>query len=364
MKAKRKECLGLFRNRMHNGLFKAINSVCKGALVAAAFCAAPAYADEVDFSKIPDVRIFKGDETVGYRDPAAWYEDGVFHLFITVCDPSVPRMTIGHSTSRNLIDWSPVEYVLPMDKRFNWSSPGNIVKVGDERVLCFQKYPTPDATPTKVAFADDTARLYTIRTKDFKTWTKPELIMVKGPNVSEAEMGRMIDPYLVKGTDGLWWCFYKQQQDKSGRFSKKARMGVPFSVSADLKVWKQKGFTDGGENVCVLPDDHTGGWLMLHSPNNGIGFKRSTDLVHWADCGKTVLGQQDWNWAKGRITAATVIDCRAVKGVGKYVMFFHGSGPRKEIDGDCYKNCSIGIAWSDDLKEWTWPGKVCKRCLP
>ena len=347
---------------MRNGIKKEINMKRMAIVAALAMTASvhpcAADAEEVDFAKIPDVRIFKGDETIGYRDPAAWYEDGVFHLFITVCDPSVPRMTIGHSTSRNLVDWSPVEYVLPMDKRFNWSSPGNIVKDGDERVLCFQKYPTPDATPTKVAFADDTARLYTIRTKDFKTWTKPELIMVKGPNVSEAEMGRMIDAYIARGTDGLWWCFYKQQQDKSGKFSKKARMGVPFSVSPDLKTWKQKGFTDGGENVCVLPDDQAGGWLMLHSPQNGIGFKRSTDLVHWTDCGMTVLGQKDWNWAKGRITAATVIDCRAVKGVGKYVMFFHGSGPRKEIEGDCYKNCSIGIAWSDDLKEWTWPGKA------
>jgi len=136
---------------------------------------------EIDFAKIPDVRIFKGDETIGYRDPAAWYEDGVFHLFITVCDPSVPRMTIGHSTSRNLVDWSPIEQILPMDKRFNWSSPGSIVKDGDERVLCFQSYPMPQATPKKVTFGDDTSRLYTIRTKDFKTWTKPELIMVKGP---------------------------------------------------------------------------------------------------------------------------------------------------------------------------------------
>ena len=87
---------------------KIINRVWRGALVAAALYTATAYADVVDFSKIPDVRIFKGDETIGYRDPAAWYEDGVFHLFITVCDPSVPRMTIGHSTSRNLVDWSPV----------------------------------------------------------------------------------------------------------------------------------------------------------------------------------------------------------------------------------------------------------------
>ena len=54
---------------------KIINIAWKVALVAAALCAAPAYAEGVDFSKIPDVRIFKGDETIGYRDPAAWYEE-------------------------------------------------------------------------------------------------------------------------------------------------------------------------------------------------------------------------------------------------------------------------------------------------
>ena len=47
---------------------------------AAALSFMPAYAEEIDFTKIPDVRIFKGDETIGYRDPAAWYEDGVFHV--------------------------------------------------------------------------------------------------------------------------------------------------------------------------------------------------------------------------------------------------------------------------------------------
>jgi hypothetical protein len=42
------------------------------------------------------------------------------------------------------------------------------------------------------------------------------------------------------------------------------------------------------------------------------------------------FGQRSWNWAKGRITAGTVIDARHVKGVEKYLMFFHGSGPKKE----------------------------------
>lgn len=42
--------------------------------------------------------------------------------------------------------------------------------------------------------------------------------------------------------------------------------------------------------------------------------------------------------------------------IGKYIMFFHGSGPESErVNFD--NNASIGIAWSDDLKEWHWPGK-------
>jgi hypothetical protein len=38
-------------------------------------------------------------------------------------------------------------------------------------------------------------------------------------------------------------------------------------------------------------------------------------------------------------------------------MFFHGSGPKTEPQGDFDRNASIGIAWSDDLVVWEWPGK-------
>jgi len=41
----------------------------------------------------------------------------------------------------------------------------------------------------------------------------------------------------------------------------------------------------------------------------------------------------------------------------KYLMFFHGSGPLTETQGDFDKNASIGIAWSNDLENWKWPGK-------
>ena len=66
------------------------------------------------------------------------------------------------------------------------------------------------------------------------------------------------------------------------------------------------------------------------------------------------LGQKDWSWASGRITAGVVLDMREHPGIQKYLMFFHGSGPGDEKT-DFDKNSSIGMAWSDDLKQWNWP---------
>jgi hypothetical protein len=89
---------------------------------------------------------------------------------------------------------------------------------------------------------------------------------------------------------------------------------------------------------------------------NGMGIKRSKDLQNWQDWGQLIiLGQKQWPWAKGRITGGAIADLRKEEGVGKYVMFFHGSGPLTELQGDFDKNASIGIAWSNDLIKWEWP---------
>lgn len=37
-----------------------------------------------------------------------------------------------------------------------------------------------------------------------------------------------------------------------------------------------------------------------------------------------------------------------------HMMFFHGSGPKTEEEGDFDKNASIGLAWSFDLSHWEW----------
>ena len=60
-------------------------------------------------------------------------------------------------------------------------------------------------------------------------------------------------------------------------------------------------------------------------------MKRSRDLENWDDVGRPItLGQQDWPWAGGRITAGFVLDLRKDPAVGKYLMFFHGTGPEDE----------------------------------
>lgn len=91
----------------------------------------------------------------------------------------------------------------------------------------------------------------------------------------------------------------------------------------------------------------------MHSPKNGIAIKKSKDLKNWLNWGNLItLNQQHWPWAKGRITAGTLVNLRNNPQFGKYLMFFYASGPKTEDEGDFDKNASIGIAWSEDLKIW------------
>jgi sucrose-6-phosphate hydrolase SacC (GH32 family) len=286
-------------------------------------------------------RIFAGNATTAYRDPAALWADGVCHLFFTLVETERDGCVYSYvamSTSRDLLHWTPVTKLTPRCDR-DYSSPGNVVRDGDEWLLCFQSYPRPgNRNDGKVRYADQTARLFVMRSKDLVRWSKPELLRVKGPSVAEADMGRMIDPYLVQDPKGGWMCFYKQN-------------GASFSRSPDLKTWEYVGKTDAGENVCVVSEG--GRFLMMHSPQNGMRFKESTDLLSWRDLpGEITLGQKEWPWARGRLTAGFLFDGRTVAGVGGWVLFFHASGPRTESEGDFDRNASIGVVVAESISDF------------
>jgi len=299
-------------------------------------------------SQIPSPVLLRGSSRVAYRDPAALYHDGVFRLFCTVVeteDDGRVFMYAAVSESRDLIRWSEPRKLTPRNANLNYSSPGNIVHFEDRWVLCLQTYPRPGGEK----YANETARVYTMESTDLLQWTQPELLRVKGDRVPAEQMGRMIDPYLIASAEepGKWWCFYKQN-------------GVSMSYSYDLKQWTYAGHErSAGENVCIVRFRDR--YLMLHSPENGIGMMTSRNLTNWTPEGQLLtLGQAEWTWARGRITAGFLLDATDIEGIRKYLLFFHGTGPEnEEVIFDTH--ACIGIAWSDDLVEWQWPNERTKR---
>lgn len=291
--------------------------------------------------KLVNPILLKGNETTAYRDPAAIYHNGSFYLYFTVVktepDGKVYLYT-AMSKSTDLQNFTRPVMLTPRDQSLNYSSPGNIFRHNDKWIMCLQTYPRQNGEK----YGNSGARLWTMSSQDLETWSRPELLRVKGNEVDDQDLGRMIDPYIIadKDTPGKYWCFYKQN-------------GVSMSYSYDLKNWHYSGFSNAGENVCIIPKSNH--YLMFHSPHNGIGILESTDLVNWSDTGKLItLGQRSWPWAQGRITAGFVLDCREVPAIGKYLMFFHGTGPEdEEVIFDTH--ACIGIAWSDNLVDWEYP---------
>lgn len=298
-------------------------------------------------SKLKTPVVFKGNDSTAYRDPAVIYHNKKFYLFFTLArvepDAKVYSYT-AMSQSKNLVNWSPIKILTPRDQRLDYSSPGNVIRYKNEWVLCLQTYPRPGYLNSEMPrFGTGDARIFTMRSKNMASWSSPELLKVKGPSVTEKDMGRIIDPYLVQDKDEpkKWWCFYKQN-------------GVSMSYSYDLLHWTYSGHTESGENACVLVENNE--YILFHSPKNGIAIKKSADLKTWYDWGNLItLGQSGWNWAKGRLTAGVVLNFKNDKRFGNYIMFFHGSGPLTEEQGDFDKNASIGIAWSNDMINWNWP---------
>ena len=321
----------------------------------------------LDMPRLQSPVLLAGNETTAYRDPAAYHHQGTFYLYFTLntVDPDgVVWWQTAWSKSVDLVNWTEPRPFTPRDRTRNFSSPGNVIRDGDDFVLCLQTYPTPTLVkrsrpdgPVPVQYGDRTARLWTMRSKDLEHWGPPELIRVLGPDVSEEKMGRLIDPFLLQDKDdpGRWWCFYK----KDGR--------VNYSWSRDLKTWTPAGSAAAGENPCVILDGDE--YVLICAPPTGIEIKRSRDMRTWRPAGLLMLGLESqapsaeaeaWDWARGRLSAGFVLDLRREPRVGKAILFFHGSRwPERDPRGGWATQVSLGLAWSEDLATWDWPGKNC-----
>ena len=318
----------------------------------------------IDLQAIPGPILLAGNEHTAYRDPLLHYHDGIFRLFCSVVEARADgndRFHVGMIESRDLRSWSPLRPATdPGDPR-NFCGPGGIVRQDGRWVLCLSSYPRPNAHD---------ARCWIMASTDLQRWQGPRALQLKGPAVPVRDTGRALDPYLFRDKDDpeRWWCCYKHGGVLLGRAHGLGFGGTPIppdnlllqsmqlSFSRDLEHWTPYAQTDGEENYCVLVDRAEDEYVLIHAPANGIGIKRSADLVNWYDECLYTLGQRQWPWAQGRITAGHLLDLRGHPAVGKYLLTFHGATARGRRERAHHGEARIGIAWSDDLVHWHWPG--------
>ena len=276
--------------------------------------------------------IFEGNDKFAYRDPTCYLYGDTYCLFFTVSEKDDGYMynRTAMSKSKDLINWSKPVLITPRDLSVNYCSPGNIIKKGDEYIMCLTSYPMPFKYSVR-DHGDETARVFTISTKDFETFTEPKMLIPKRDTRPE-DLGRMIDPYILE-KDDRYYLFFKQN-------------GVSLSVSEDLEVWDYLGNTKGGENACVIK--HDGKYLLIHSPKNGIGFMTSDDLEHWTDRGLTTLDQDMKKMPDSRLTAGFAMEASEKSPYG-YIMFYHISANR---DPETHGNASLCMAFTDDFKNY------------
>lgn len=279
------------------------------------------------FYKGDSMRIFEQNKKHSFRDPAAYIENGVIYLFFTLVENADDRQFfyVAMSTSADFINWSKPEVLTEKDNLKNYSSPGNVIKYNGEYYLCLQTYPRKDGQ----IYGNENSRIYTMKSKDLLNWEEPVLLKVKG-DIPESDMGRMIDPYILDDGD-RFICFFKQN-------------GVSFSTSNDLINWKFQGFTECGENVCVIKENNE--YLIFNSPENGINIMSTKDFRNFENITTLYLDQQNKPWAKDRITAGFVIETNGIL-PQKYAMFYHGDN-----EDDYLFGASLAVAFSDDLMNW------------
>ena len=87
--------------------------------------------------------IIKGDSNHAYRDPAVIYKNGTFYMYFTYVeteeDGSV-YMYVGFTKTTDLAKFSPIKKLTVRDKKYNFSSPGNIIFHDGKYKMCVQTY--------------------------------------------------------------------------------------------------------------------------------------------------------------------------------------------------------------------------------
>jgi len=199
--------------------------------------------------------------------------DGLFHMVWTV---SWKEKGIGHASSKDLIHWSKQDYLPVMEHEAtakNCWAPEIFYDKASKLYMLYWATTIPGKFPLTDSLGDNNHRIYYVTTKDFKTYSKTQLLYDQGFNVIDATIQKQDNRYVMFLKDET-----KKPPQKNLRvaFSDKLTGGYG-KPSAPItgNYWAE------GPTAIKINNE----WIVYFDKytQHKYGAVSSPDLKHWTD---------------------------------------------------------------------------------
>ena len=199
--------------------------------------------------------------------------DGLFHMVWTV---SWNDKGIGYANSRDLVNWSPQQFIPVMAHEpsvLNCWAPEIIYDKGRYMIYWAATIPGRFAAGDSSGDEKYNHRMYYVTTRDFKKFSKAAILYDHGFNVIDATIQR---------SGNNWYMFLKDET----RYPPQKNLRVAISKRLDGGYSKPSQPVTGdywAEGPTVIKKDNT--WLMYFDKYilHQYGLLESEDLVNWRD---------------------------------------------------------------------------------
>lgn len=199
--------------------------------------------------------------------------DGLFHMVWTV---SWKEKGIGHASSKDLIHWSKQEYIPVMEHEAgakNCWAPEIIYDKSSKQYMIYWATTIPGRFPRTDSLGDNNHRIYYVTTRNFKTFSKTELLYDQGFNVIDATIQKLGNKYVM---------FLKDETPKP--VQKNLRVAFSNSLTGGFgkpSVPITGNYWAEGPTVIQINNE----WIVYFDKytQHKYGAVSSSDLEHWTD---------------------------------------------------------------------------------
>ena len=212
------------------------------------------------------------------RDPYVMQgPDGTFHLVFTT---GWKGKTIGYSSSKDLIHWSQQKTLNLMGESYpttlNCWAPKISYDKKNKDFLIYWASAVPGQFPDTDTFfkAENNHRLYSVRTKNFVTFTEPQIFY--NPNYITIDG-------TIEEKDGRYTMFYKGDKPLDGKILKRIYYATADQVGGPYTEQGEALPNDPieGPSICKVGDAYH--LYFDYFTKNQYGVARSTDMKNWTE---------------------------------------------------------------------------------